>query len=199
MATQPATDEKDLLLRLREGNHKAFSKLYERYANLVYNRIKRLVHVHEFAEELAQDVFLQIWERREMLGIEISFQVIVLRYAKSTAINFYRKAVRDSQLKEQLILSGTELYEPLETEINFNETNAILNAAISRLPPQRQKIFILCKLEGKSYEYAATQFGISVGTIKDHMAKAMRTLRQELSNNPSVPPLYLLYIAYIIS
>ncbi|MBL1408231.1 RNA polymerase sigma factor [Sphingobacterium faecale] len=192
------TDDSELLLRLREGDGASFSAIYDRYAGLIYNRVKRLVHVHEFAEELVQDVFMQLWTNRAKIPSDLTIQIVLLRYAKSSAINFYRKAVRDVQMKEKIIQSSVDYYDPIEDEINFNETSTVLHAAIAKLPPQRQKIFILCKLEGKSYEEAATLYGVSVGTIKDHMAKAMRSLRQELGES-SAAPTYLLFIAYLLS
>lgn len=197
MNTYPDRDDHQLLLQLQYGDRASFSILYDRYAALIYNRVKRLVHVHEFAEELVQDVFMQLWINRAKIPSDISVQIILLRYAKSSAINFYRKALRDVQMKEKIIQSSVEYYDPIEDEINFNETSAVLHAAIAKLPPQRQKIFILCKLEGKSYEEAATLYGVSVGTIKDHMAKAMRTLRQELGSS-SAAPTYLLFVAYLL-
>lgn len=191
-------DDSELLLRLQNGDSDSFSAVYDRYAGLIYNRVKRLVHVHEFSEELVQDVFMQLWINRAKIPSDLAIQIILLRYAKSSAINFYRKAVRDIQMKEKIIQSSVEYYDPIEDQINFEESSTVLHAAIAKLPPQRQKIFILCKLEGKSYEEAAALYGVSVGTIKDHMAKAMRSLRQELGLSSRAPG-YLLFVAYLLS
>lgn len=198
MNTHSDIDDKELLLRLQNGDRRSFLFVYDRYAGLIYNRVKRLVHVHEFAEELVQDVFMQLWINRARIPSDLSIQIILLRYAKSSAINFYKRAVRDAQMKEKIIQSSVDYYDPIEDHINFTETSAVLHAAIAKLPPQRQKIFVLCKLEGKSYEEAAALHGVSVGTIKDHMAKAMRSIRQELRTS-SAAPSYLLFVAYLLS
>lgn len=174
-------DEKDLLLKLRAGDRDAFNRLYQHYSRPVFSRLKSLVHEQSITEELHQDTFLKIWESRASLNTEIPFQAILMRTAKSTAIDYYRKAVRDEKLKAQLISTATELYNHLDEFIDFKDTNTAINSAISKLPPQRLKIFTMIKLEGKSYEYAASEFGVSLSTVKDHMAKAMKFLRDEIA------------------
>lgn len=179
-ATDAFADERDLLLRLREGDFNAFNHFYKIYGKTVFSRLKSLVHEQEITEELHQDTFLKVWEHRASLNTAVPFEAIIMRTAKSIAIDYYRKAIRDDKLKKQLISTATELYHHLDELIDFNETNTAINAAISKLPPQRLKIFTLIKLEGKSYEYAASKFGVSLTTIKDHMAKAMKFLRDEI-------------------
>ena len=179
--TDSFVDEKDLLLQLREGHFDAFNQLYNAYSRPVFLRLKSLVHDREITEELHQDTFLKVWENRAALNDSVSFQAILMRTAKSIAIDYYRKAIRDKKLKGQLISTATELYDHLTELIDFQETNTAINAAISKLPPQRLKIFTLIKLEGKSYEDAAKLYGVSLSTIKDHMAKAMKFLRDEMA------------------
>lgn len=186
MATIIQFDERSLLLRLRDGDYAAFDLLYQRYAPVTLSKLKKLVHLPEIAEELHQDVFLKIWEQHQTLPQDVPFQAVVFRTAKSTAYNFYRKAANDKKLREQLILSTTELYDQLEELINFKDTNEMLLAAVAKLPPQRQKIFTSVKIDGKSYQDVATEFGVSLSTIKDHMAKALRFVRDELAHeNPT--------------
>ena len=186
-------DEKDLLLKLRAGDRDAFNRLYQHYSRPVFARLKSLVHEQAITEELHQDTFLKVWESRAFLNTEIPFQAILMRTAKSTAIDYYRKAVRDEKLKAQLISTATELYNHLDELIDFKDTNTAINSAISKLPPQRLKIFTLIKLEGKSYEYAASEFGVSLSTVKDHMAKAMKFLRDEMAKEH--PEAFFLLVA----
>lgn len=190
-------DEKNLLIRLRGGDVAAFDQLYRCTVNLVFRRIKRLVHIHAVAEELTQDVFYQIWKQREKIDPLVPFPSIAMRTAKSIAINFYQKAIREHQLKEQLVSAGSAAYNPLEEEIDFNETRELLEKAIAKLPPQRQRVFNLCKIQGKTYEFAAAELGVSVGTIKDHMAKAMRFLKEELISRSGKAPLYAVLVVLL--
>lgn len=176
-------DENTLVKQMIEGNYQAFDRLYIQYAQEVFVRIKKIVISHSVAEELHQDVFLKIWQQRGRLDIGIPFKAIVFQTAKNLAINHYWKATRDEKLKAHLISQATAHYHHLDEHMNFNSTTEALQKAIAQLPPQRKKIFISCKMEGRSYEATAVEMGISLSTVKDHMNKAMRALRKHMRDH----------------
>ncbi len=169
-----------LVLRLQRGDYEAYERLYDMYSQQTLQRIRRLVFIKEEAEEIFQDVFLKIWEGRADLPADVPFEAIVSRKAKSLVYNFYRKTNQNKALYEKLIASATVLYDELEDQLSFKETDAALMNAIARLPEQRQRIFRYIKIEGKSYDEAAQEFGISLSTVKDHMSRALRFIRSEL-------------------
>jgi len=184
-------DENILVKQMIEGNYQAFDRLYHQYAQEVFVRIKKIVISHSVAEELHQDVFLKIWQQRERLDIGVPFKAIAFQTAKNLAINHYWKATRDEKLKAHLISQATAHYHHLDEHINFNATNEALQKAISQLPPQRKKIFISCKMEGRSYEATAVEMSISLSTVKDHMNKAMRALRKHMRSHLSLLLIFL--------
>lgn len=181
MKVDARTDEREVLLRLQQGEVAAFEQLYHRYNRKIYYNLLKLVHLPDVTAELHQDVFLKIWQHREQIDTERPFDAYMTRIARNIAVDFYRKAAREKKLMEQLSRSMTEIHDPIGSLITFKESNQVLEKAISKLPPQRQQIFRLIKLEHKSYEYAALHYGVSVGTIKDHMAKATLFLRKEMN------------------
>lgn len=175
--------ESDLVAQLREGRYDAFEQLYDKYAPQALQRIRKLVVIKAEAEEIFQELFMKIWEERERLPLDVPFEAIVARKARSLAYNFYRKASQDKMLHEQIMRTATALYDELEEYLSFKETNEQLQRAIAKLPEQRQRIFKRIKLDGKSYEETAEEFGISLSTVKDHMTRALKFLRTELANN----------------
>ncbi len=179
--------EDQLLSQLREGDYVAYHQLYHSYAPMIMVRIRRLVLDREIAEELHQEVFLQIWNERRKLPTDVPFKAILLHRAKLQAYKYYHKASQDRDMRAHLMTVATELYDQLQEQIDFQETNASLMAAIAKLPEQRRKVFVRIKLDGRSYEEAAEEFGVSVSTIKDHMSRALKFLRTELTqDNPSL-------------
>lgn len=179
--------EDELLAQLRHGDYGAYHQLYNSYAPMIMARIRRLVLDREIAEELHQEVFLQIWNEREKLPTDVPFKAILLHRAKLQAYKYYHKASQDREMRAHLMAVATELYEQLEEQISFKETNAALMTAIAKLPEQRRKIFVRIKLDGRSYEEAAEEFGVSLSTIKDHMTRALKFLRAELAqDNPTL-------------
>jgi len=173
----------NILVALKNGSQVALEQLYVSYAEPIFNRIGALVHDTAVAEELVNDIFLQFWQQRESIDTTVPVEAILLRKARSVAIDHYRKSLRDSRLREQLLQHATAHHDPINDLLNYKETQAAVEAAIDKLPPQRQTIFRRCKLEGNSYLAVAEELGITVGTVKDHMAKAMRFLKAELQGN----------------
>lgn len=179
---------------LRDGDQLVLEQLYAHYAELIFKRILLLVHNPAVAEELVNDVFLQLWQQRETIDASVPVEAVLLRKARSVAIDHYRKSLRDSQLREQLMQQATAYHDPINDLLDHKEMQAAVEAAIAKLPPQRQAIFRRCKLDGESYKSVAEELGITVGTVKDHMAKAMRFLKMELNGNLLEFGLFLLAV-----
>lgn len=185
----PPDDLQDyaLLVQLRKGDYSAFDQLYMRYAVEIGWRIKKLVKVDEIAEELHQEVFLKLWEHRQKISPQTSLRPYLLRIAYNVTMDFFRKTSRDKNLREQWMIHADVHTENAVEEMVAQQSNlevqAIVQRAIEKLPPQRKRIFTYCKLEGHSYEEAAREFGVSLNTVKDHMTRAMRFLKTELTQN----------------
>jgi len=176
-------DEKELLSRLRLGDERAFDQLYRIYSPRIIKKLLKLVKHEEIAEELLQDVFLKIWEKRETLDPEKSFRSFLYRIALNLVTDFFRRAAYDKRLLDYLILTTTELYNPIDTKYEIADGNTILQQAINILPPQRRKIYTLCKIEGKTYEEVSLLLGISTSTISDHIVKATKSLKLHFTSN----------------
>lgn len=171
-------EEKELVLRLQAGDEWAFEQLYGLYKLRILKKLIRFVKREDIAVELLQDIFLKLWEKRESLDPEQSFRSYLFRIAENKITDLFRRAAHDKKLLAHLQIATAGLTNTTEEIIHFKEQQSLLQEAIDSLPPQRQKIFILCKIEGKSYQEAAELLGISIGTVNDHMVKAGRVIRQ---------------------
>lgn len=181
MKTLSVIDEKELLQKLRAGDSWALGQVYDLYADTLAYKLRKLIKIDAIVEELHQDVFLRLWNGRRNLTDDTNLKAYLFTIARNLSIDFYRKASKDKELERQLALHLHQSYDHIEPLLNAKETSAILEQLISQLPPQRQRVFRLIKLEGKSYEEASLYFDVSMSTIKDHMAKSSDFLRGELS------------------
>jgi RNA polymerase sigma-70 factor (family 1) len=170
-------NEKELLLLLRGGSEQAFEKIYLLYSKRLFGNLLKLVKSEPIAQEILQEVFLKIWDNRRHIDIEQSFRSYLFKIATNQAYDFFRKAARDQKLGQLLLAAATEGYEHIESILIHKENNQLLQQAIAALPPQRQQVFRLCKLEGKTYEEVSRLLGISTSTISDHIVKASRSIR----------------------
>jgi len=187
-----STGEKELVLRLKDGDRKAFELLYHAYKKRVYNNLLKLLHSDSHAEELLQEVFYKVWVKRDSLEPEKLFPAYLFRIAANLVVDHFRRAALDQKLQAYLIASGTELYHHLDDLINYKDSQEQLNQAIALLPPQRQKIYSLCKIEGKSYEEVSILLGISTSTINDHMVKASRVIKSHFFGSKETAVVFLL-------
>jgi len=178
--------EKSLLIKLRSGDQHSFEWLYHQHKARLYGNILRLVKSEDIAEEILQDVFLRIWEKRHLIDPDKSIGSYLFRIARNLVIDFYRKAAVDKELQSNLIAAASELYSHVEDVIYFKESNEIIQKAIESLPPQRRQIFILCKLEGKTYQEVSEILGISASTVNDHIVKATKKVKEHLFRSSDI-------------
>ncbi len=181
---KPSTlDEKELLFKMRNGDHSAFEVLYKEHSLEIYRRLLMMVKDADLAEELTQELFIKIWDKRSMIEPNERFKFFLYRLSKNMVIDFYRKAARDLKLQDQIIYSSTEINNYTENSIIFNETNNLFQRALASLPPQQQQVFSMCKLQGLSYQEVSELLGISTSTISNHIVKATKTLKQLLGED----------------
>lgn len=153
--------------------------LYHRYSARLYQNLLPLVKSPDIAEEIIQELFIRIWEKRASIKIDGNFSAYLYVVGKNLVLDYFRKVSQEKKLQLQLANYLTD--DAHNNDLNKERQDALLARAIEQLPPQRQRIFRLCKLEGKSYQEVSLQLGISVGTINDHIVKATKAIQKNLS------------------
>lgn len=158
----------------------AFGQLYEKYHGILYRSALKFVKSDELAREVVQEVFIRLWETRSNLREDLSFAAYIYTMARNHIFNMLKRASRETRIREQIRIHAETASNITESNLLFSEYRAVVNTAIAQLPPQRKRIFIMCREEGKSYEEVAGVFGISKSTVRDHMVKALKSVREHL-------------------
>lgn len=189
-------NEQDILIRLKAGEEPAFGKLYAHYSEPIYGRLLRLLKDSDIADEIIQELFLKVWEKREQINISQSFKSYLYTIAENLAYDHFRKVARERKLQDKFRQITTELYTHTEEDLLSRESKDIIDKAIETLPLQRKTAFVLCKIEGKSYQEAAEIMGVSVSTISNHLVKANVSIRAYLSKSEDLlPTLFVVALA----
>ncbi|MEO6521010.1 MAG: sigma-70 family RNA polymerase sigma factor [Mucilaginibacter sp.] len=175
-----------LVEQLRQGSEVAFTFLYDKYSKQLHGNICRLVKDEEIAQELLQDLFMTIWKDREKLNPEKSFKSYLYKVAENLVYAYFRQIAKNKRLIDKLILSAVEFDSNAEDIMIVKENHDLLKKAIENLSPQRKQIYTLCKLEGKSYEEVSKELSISTSTIRDHIVKANKTVKQYFYSNQNL-------------
>lgn len=175
--------EGELLLRMAKGDEAAFTALYRHYSGPLYLNFVRMVKDEVIAEEIIQDLFSRIWQKRESISIEKNFSAYLYRTGYNLLMDFYRKAKRDKQLYEKFKQVAIENYNHIEEVLHLKDSQALVSKALDTLPPQQRKVFELCRIEGYTYKEVAELLGISPNTVKEHFVKANQAIRKYITGN----------------
>jgi RNA polymerase sigma-70 factor (family 1) len=173
--------EKLLLVRLNQGDSRAFEKLYDCYKLRLAGNLYKLLKSDELAKEILQDLFLKVWDNRAQIDPEKSFRSYLFRIGENMVNDFYRRAARDKRLRDQLVLANSEIYSHIEEQLFFKEDSGLLKEAINLMPPQRKLVYTLCKMEGRSYKEVQELLGINAKTINSHLFQANKFLKEHFN------------------
>ncbi|HEY8387177.1 MAG TPA: sigma-70 family RNA polymerase sigma factor, partial [Parasegetibacter sp.] len=102
MSTDNLYNEKELLFLLNKGDEQAFEQLYHSYSPRIFGNLVKLLKSEDIAEELLQDVFIKIWQRRSGIDPEQSFRSYLFRIAENSVYDFFRRTARDKLLQAKL-------------------------------------------------------------------------------------------------
>jgi RNA polymerase sigma-70 factor (ECF subfamily) len=181
----------ELMREIKADNMFAFDVLYKKYSKKVFKFGYSILKSTEESENLIQDVFLNLWENRHKVENDSSIKSYVFTITYNSAISVLRKKAREEKFIEYL-KSLQELHEePANAEIEYNELSDKLDRIINKLPKRQREVYHLHKIEGLSYKQIAERLGISVNTIENHMAGALRTIRNNLGTYSLVSILFL--------
>ncbi len=172
--------ESDLLAGLRNGEEPAFDAIFRaHYAGLV-RFAESILGDRGAAEEICQDVLLELWRRRESIRVETSLQSYLFRAARNRALN----AVRHDNVvrREGAAIAAASPTVPRADEATYHaEMDRAVEAAVATLPPRCREIFELSRFHGLTYNEIAVAMGISAKTVEAQMGKALRVLRDRLA------------------
>ena len=173
-------DEK-LVLRLKEGSHKAFETLFRRYYASVCAYAARFVDIED-AEDVADDVMVWLWEKRAGLDIQTTFRqyLFTMVYHRACKVAMRNRLAQETASYMDDYRKRHELNE--EDFMLAEELKERIKKAIASLPETYRDAFLLHRFEGKSYKEIAEIFNMSPKTIDYRIQQALKLLRKELGD-----------------
>lgn len=188
---QPETATDSQLLELiRKDDRVAFTELYNRYWDKLFTvAMHRLNDEHE-AEEVVQEVFLSVWQRRSTIELTHSLNTYLSVAVKYRIINHLDKQFRKKQHIDHLTIHAPRELDSTSQWLSEKELRTQLEQSISRLPEKCRIVFLLSREQNKTNAEIAAELNIAEKTVEAHMTKALSTLRQTL--NITIP--LLLYL-----
>lgn len=144
----------------------------------------------EEAEEIVQNIFVKLWEKREERIIEVSIKSYLYKCVYHSAVN----VMKHQKIKRQYTeMNKQNEYAPMASQnMQSKELRQKIEKAINALPEQCRLVFKLSRFENLKYKEISNVLNISVKTVENHMGKALRLMRENLSEYISIWVFYLL-------
>lgn len=182
-----------LLELLSQDDQKAFASLYDRYwDSLLLVAFNRLNLLHE-AEECVQDVFIKLWKYRNNLQLTYSLNTYLhaaIRYRVLDLLASKYKKMKFADVLDTVVISDSQ---NADSALLFKELLDAVEAAVDKLPAKCQEVYRLSREQNRTHKQIAAEMNISQKTVEAHMAKALRAIKVDLTNNL---PLILLAVCF---
>ncbi|MCK4663154.1 MAG: RNA polymerase sigma-70 factor [Bacteroidales bacterium] len=170
----------EILKKIRFDDIKEFESLFRKYYSVLCFFAKRYVTDADIAEEIVQDMFYKLWEKRNKLKIKTSIKSYLFRAIYNNCLQYIRhKKIEDNYRKN--ININENINNPSE-ELKMKELYEIINKTLSALPERCSQIFKLSRFEGLKYHEIAQRLSISVKTVEANMGKALKQFRHSLKD-----------------
>ncbi|MCF2443246.1 RNA polymerase sigma-70 factor [Dyadobacter sp. CY345] len=173
--------DKELVNSISEGDESAFQEIYRRYWYKLFMMAKRKLIFEEDAQEIVQDIFVDLWERRFQVQIEElnNFLVSAVKYQ---ILNHIRARIVRQQYSNDSFHTVDHNDNDTEDQLALTDLTTAIASGLATLPQKSREIFTLNRLEGLSVREIAARLNIPERTIEYHITQSLRMMRQHLKD-----------------
>jgi len=174
-----------LMQRLAKGDEAAFAHLFQAHYDRVYSTALVMLKSPEMAGDIAQEVFLSLWENRHKAVVIHNIQGYLYNNVKFLVHKRLRRMKVETAYAQYLRYKASLTVEPPgpENALTANQLRDTVRQGIAQLPPQQQRAFKLSREQGLSHEQIGRMIGVSKKTVKDYIVRSMAFLRQHLAQH----------------
>jgi RNA polymerase sigma-70 factor (ECF subfamily) len=196
MVKEPMSDQ-ILSYQIKNGDMSAFDDIYKKYSVRIYSFVFGIIKSKDDAEDIVQEVFIKLWDKRKSLNEHLSFKSFLFTIAYNTTISMIRKRVKEKDFimmvrSKQIPLNS----DSVDLKLEFQELQEKLDKTIEDLPKRQKQVFVLSRREELSYKEIAKKMGISVNTVENHMSKALKFIRKNINQTSYVSVLFYILFIY---
>jgi RNA polymerase sigma-70 factor (family 1) len=167
-----------LVAALRKGDRAAFTIIYDRYWDEVYQMIYLRLQDEDAAKDIVQNIFVNLWLSRKDVFVGQNLGAYLNTAAKNRSYSFYKQNLatftRDSKFQEQ------QIQHSLENRMEASELEFLFEKEISVMPDTMREVFILSRKKNRSIREIAEELNLSEQTIKNNISLALERLRKKL-------------------
>lgn len=177
-----SADTIDLFSEVKNNNRNAYEALFRQLYTPLVRFAREIVKDTDAAEDLVQEVFVKIWERRHQIQIETGIKSYLYMAVKNQCLNALRIEQRNAFLSDDFNDDLRVANNQTDLQTNTIHLKQHIAEAIEKLPPRCGLIFKMSRFEEKTYQEIADALELSVKTIENQMGKALQLLRLHLGS-----------------
>src|SRR6476660_6508315 len=179
MKVYSASLDPELMDLMKSGDKLAFAEIYNRYWKLLIDAAYQRLKSVEAAEEVVQDVFVSFYMRREVIVLNSSLEAYFKPALKYKVFNIYRRQIAHYNHVESIIRENR--VDPVMPDLSLEakEFKARVLRTADKMPEKCREVFLLSRFEHLSNQDIAKRMDISVSTVKKHITKSMKIMRDE--------------------
>ena len=176
------TQENDLLLfdEVKKGDLPSYEIIFKRYYKELHRFAFTYVRDPSIAEEMAQEVFLYMWEKRKKIEIQTTLKTYLYSAVKNKCLNYIKLELPKQQSMADISEVMLSVSSKLKDEGENEQLKKYIQSAIDALPKKCRQIFILSRNAGMTYEEIAEEMDLSKKTVENQMGIALKKLRESL-------------------
>jgi RNA polymerase sigma-70 factor (ECF subfamily) len=176
------TTEQILIEQIKRGDKHAVEVIFKAYYRPLCGYANKILTDIDVAEEIVQEMFFQLWQKREDLPVIVSLKSYLYRSVHNACLNDIKHKKVEQKHSDHVHYVQENNVEDFVDLAETTELQEKIRIAIDKLPTERKKIFIMIRYEELKYSEVAEKLGISIKTVENQMGSALKLMRQELKD-----------------
>lgn len=171
-----------LLKQIKVNDKDAINSIFMAYSKRLYNFAFAYLKTEGDSKDVVQDAFINLWNNRESLREDTNLEAYLFTITRNSVISIFRKKITEKEYLRHLRETAIFQYSENDEQYDYERLSMRIKNLVDQLPEQRKLIFKLSKEKGLSNKAIAEELNISVKTVEDHMTKARRFLKSQLTD-----------------
>ncbi len=178
-----SNDSRDIIAAFRQGEEAGFDFFFKKYYKALVFFARRYVFELAIAEDLAEEAFINVWDKRAQLETEAGIRAYLYRAVHNNCLRWLDREGKRGQVHSKYLSTTGEREEDHLINMIRAETLRQVKTAVEGLPEQCRKVFLKLFIEGKTVREAAAELRLSISNVKNQKARGIKLLKDRLGKS----------------
>ncbi len=177
--------DSELILLIKQEEEQAFTEIYNRYWEKMASYAIRLTKSEEEAADIVQEIFVSLWNRRNILVIKSTLGAYLIRSTRNLCLRYIERNINTCDFLDKITEQAVDNSLNIEESISLKELQENIDLGIAKLPKKMREVYLLSRDEQLSYHEIAKKLNIAEGTVKKQVSNALKIIADSLNGKLS--------------